>query len=116
MKVPLSSLILRLTCAISDLLTFFRDKRLPVIAPYYSAIYSDGGFAILGQVLARLTGKSVTESFEEILWKPLGMNSTSTRVPKGPKLNAVDRTSAAKKLKPPLNTTSWGYDYEIVAS
>ncbi|KAJ5975525.1 hypothetical protein N7481_009232 [Penicillium waksmanii] len=97
-----------------DLFTFFREKRLPVIAPYHSAIYSDGGFAILGQVLARLSGKSVTDSFEEILWKPLGMNNTSTQVPKGSNLNTIDRTPVAHKSK--LNETAWGQGIEIVAS
>ncbi|KAJ5391966.1 hypothetical protein N7509_007456 [Penicillium cosmopolitanum] len=97
-----------------DLFTFFREKRLPVIAPYHSAIYSDGGFAVLGQVLARLSGKSVTDSFEELLWKPLGMTNTSTRVPKGSNLNVIDRTSVAHKSS--LNMTAWGQDLEIVAS
>ncbi|KAJ5110561.1 hypothetical protein N7532_001096 [Penicillium argentinense] len=92
-----------------DLLEFFRDKRLPVVAPYHSAIYSDGGFAILGQVLARLSGQSVTDAFEEILWKPLGMNSTSTQVPTGSNLNVIDRLRIS-------NESAWGSDVEIVAS
>lgn len=93
---------------------FFGEERMPVIAPYHSSIYSDGGYAILGQVLARMTGKSVTESFEELLWKPLGMNSTSTRFPKGPNVNAIDRSRTVKDSK--LGFTSWGSDLEIVAS
>ncbi|OQE25597.1 hypothetical protein PENSTE_c006G07157 [Penicillium steckii] len=96
---------------VEDLLTFFREKRLPVVAPYHSAIYSDGGFAILGQVLAKLSGKSVPDAFEDILWKPLGMNSTSTTVPKGSDINAMDRARLGLGLK-----TSWGQDLEIVAS
>ena len=81
------------------------------MAPYHSAIYSDGGFAILGQVLAKLSGKSVPDAFEDILWKPLGMNSTSTTVPKGSDINAMDRARLGLGLK-----TSWGQDLEIVAS
>lgn len=92
-----------------DLLTFFRDKRIPVIAPYHNAIYSDGGYAVLGQVLARLSGKNVTDAFEDILWKPLGMNSTSTRTPEGANINTIDRSRIS-------NETSWGHDLEIVAS
>jgi CubicO group peptidase (beta-lactamase class C family) len=99
---------------ITDLLAFFRDKRLPVIAPYHSVIYSDGGFAILGQVLARLSGKNVTETFEETLWKPLGMNSTSTQMPKGSNLNVIDRTTVANRSS--LKHTAWGTDIEVVAS
>ena len=96
---------------ISDLLTFFREKRLPVIAPYHSAIYSDGGYAILGQVLAKIAGKSVADAFKDILWQPFGMNSTSTTVAKGSDINAMDRFRLESG-----SMTSWGLDLDIVAS
>ncbi|KAK5796538.1 hypothetical protein VI817_005823 [Penicillium citrinum] len=99
------------TGGIADLLTFFREKRLPVIAPYHSAIYSDGGYAILGQVLAKIAGKSVADAFKDILWQPLGMNSTSTTVPKGSDINAMDRSRLESG-----SMTSWGLDLDIVSS
>jgi len=91
------------------LLAFFRDKKAPVTSPWRNAIYSDGGFAILGQVLVRLSGKSYTEAIQEILFEPLGMDSTSTKKPTGSDLNVVDRSIIDKN-------SSWGLDLEIVAS
>jgi CubicO group peptidase (beta-lactamase class C family) len=91
------------------LLAFFRDEKKPVISPWRNAVYSDGGFAILGQVLARLSGKTYTDAIKEILFHPLGMDSTSTKTPKGPDRNVIDRSIISK-------TSSWGLDLEIVAS
>jgi CubicO group peptidase (beta-lactamase class C family) len=92
-----------------DLLTFFRDEKKPVISPWRNAVYSDGGFAILGQVLIRLSGKSFPEAIQEVIFDPLGMDSTSTTIPKGPDLNVIDRSIIDKN-------SSWGVDLEIVAS
>lgn len=80
-----------------------------MISPWRNAVYSDGGFAILGQVLARISKKTFTEAIQEILFDPLGMNSTSTKVPKGSNLNVVNRTIIDQ-------TSAWGGDLEIVAS
>jgi CubicO group peptidase (beta-lactamase class C family) len=93
-----------------DLISFFRNEKMPVISPWRNAMYSDGGFAILGQVLARMTGKTFTEAIQEILFDPLGMDSTSTKVPKGSDLNIVNRTAIIG------NESSWGVDLEILAS
>ncbi|KAJ6190437.1 hypothetical protein N7519_000458 [Penicillium mononematosum] len=92
-----------------DLLRFFRDEKKPVISPFRNAVYSDGGFAILGQVLARLSGKTYSEAVQEVLFDPLGLESMSTKVPTGPDLNVIDRRTIDKN-------TSWGGDIEIVAS
>jgi CubicO group peptidase (beta-lactamase class C family) len=91
------------------LFTFFRDEKKPVISPWRNAVYSDGGFAILGQVLVRLSGKTFTEAIQEIIFDPIGMDSTSTKKPKGSDLNVIDRSAIS-------NSTSWGLDSEIVAS
>ncbi|CAI7579681.1 unnamed protein product [Penicillium discolor] len=92
-----------------DLLKFFRNERKPVISPFRNAVYSDGGFAILGQVLARLLGKTYREAVQEVLFDPLGLESMSTTVPTGSNLNVIDRRSIDKN-------TSWAGDVEIVAS
>jgi CubicO group peptidase (beta-lactamase class C family) len=86
-----------------------RDEKAPVISPFRNAIYSDGGFAVLGQVLARVTGKSFTEAIQDTLFDPLGLDSMSTKVPKGSGLNVIDRSIIDKN-------SSWGLDLEIVAS
>jgi CubicO group peptidase (beta-lactamase class C family) len=93
----------------ADLLKFFRDEKKPVISPFRNAVYSDGGFAILGQVLARLSGKTYSEAVQEILFDPLGLESMSTKVPTGPDLNVIDRRIIDKN-------TSWGVDVEVIAS
>ncbi|KAF7528005.1 hypothetical protein PCG10_001940 [Penicillium crustosum] len=92
-----------------DLLKFFRDERKPVVSPFRNAVYSDGGFAILGQVLARLSGMSYREAVHEVLFDPLDLESMSTTVPTGSDLNVIDRRSIDKN-------TSWAGDVEIVAS
>ncbi|KAJ5494376.1 hypothetical protein N7463_010463 [Penicillium fimorum] len=94
---------------VADLLKFFRDERKPVISPFRNAVYSDGGFAILGQVLARLSGKTYREAVHEVLFEPLGLETMSTTVPTGSDLNVIDRRSIDKN-------TSWAGDVEIVAS
>ncbi|CAG8159031.1 unnamed protein product [Penicillium nalgiovense] len=95
--------------ALEDLLKFFRDEKMPVISPFRNAVYSDGGFAILGQILARLSGRTYKEAVQEILFDPLGLESMSTTMPTGSNLNVIDRHSIDKN-------TSWGSDMEIFAS
>ncbi|KAF3010257.1 hypothetical protein E8E14_000400 [Neopestalotiopsis sp. 37M] len=51
----------------------FMCTKYPVTSPFRTAVYSDGGFAVLGQVLARLTGKDYGEAIREILFEPLGL-------------------------------------------
>lgn len=82
---------------------------MPVISPFRNAVYSDGGFAILGQILARLSGRTYKEAVQEILFDPLGLESMSTTMPTGSNLNVIDRHSIDKN-------TSWGSDMEIFAS
>ncbi|KAF4770571.1 hypothetical protein HAV15_013005 [Penicillium sp. str.  len=92
-----------------DLLKFFRDEKKPVTSPFRNAVYSDGGFAILGQVLARLSGKTYRETVQEVLFDPLGLESMSTTAPTGSDLNVIDRRSIDKN-------TTWAGDMEIAAS
>ncbi|KAJ5127620.1 hypothetical protein N7448_008399 [Penicillium atrosanguineum] len=92
-----------------ELFKFMRDEKMPVISPFRNAIYSDGGFAILGQVLARLSGQNFTEAIQQVLFEPLGLKSMSTKVPTGKGVNSIDRSIISK-------SSSWGLDLEIVAS
>lgn len=82
-----------------------RDYQLPTTAPYRSALYSDAGFAVLTLVLERLTGEEYKDAVKSVLFKPLGMESSSTVVPNGTGIDAVDRTGLL----------SWGVDLPIVA-
>lgn len=87
-----------------------RDDKRPVISPFRNAVYSDAGYSVLGQVLARLAGKKTySEAIRDILFEPLGLHNMSTQAPKGSSLNAIDRSSIDKN-------SSWGLDLEVVAS
>ncbi|GLI81751.1 hypothetical protein PoHVEF18_010140 [Penicillium ochrochloron] len=95
---------------VKDFLNFMRDDKRPVISPFRNAVYSDAGYSVLGQVVARLSGKKTySEAIHDILFKPLGLDNMSTKVPKGSRLNAIDRSRIDKK-------SSWGLDLEVVAS
>jgi CubicO group peptidase (beta-lactamase class C family) len=82
--------------------------KYPVTSPFRTAVYSDGGFAVLGQVLARLTGKDYGEAIREILFEPLGLEGMSDKAPSGPSINAINRKIVDKN-------SSWGLDYPITA-
>jgi CubicO group peptidase (beta-lactamase class C family) len=87
-----------------------RDDKRPVISPFRNAIYSDAGYTVLGQVVARLAGKKTySEAIRDILFKPLSLDNMSTKAPKGSGLNAIDRSRIDK-------SSSWGLDLEVVAS
>jgi CubicO group peptidase (beta-lactamase class C family) len=92
----------------ADLLTHMRDVKRPVTSPYRNALYSDGGFALLGEVLARISGQSYGDAIQSILCEPLGMEHISVTAPKGEGVNAINRTAIT-------NNTSWGLDLPIVA-
>nr|RBR00761.1 hypothetical protein FVER53263_10996 [Fusarium verticillioides] len=86
-------------------LEFMRDKQVPTMGPWRSALYSDAGFGVLTLILERLTGQEYKDAIADIIFKPLGMNSSSAVVPNSTDLDAVARTG----LK------SWGTDVPIVA-
>lgn len=77
---------------LADLIAHMRDVKRPVISPYRNAVYSDGGFAILGEVLARLCGKSYGDAIQDVLFKPLEIENMSVTAPKGEGTNAINRT------------------------
>ncbi|KAJ5461991.1 uncharacterized protein N7458_003543 [Penicillium daleae] len=93
-----------------DFLTFMRDDKRPVISPFRNAVYSDAGYSVLGQVLARLAGKKTySEAIHQVLFEPLGLHNMSTKAPTGADLNAINRSIIDK-------SSAWGIDIEVVAS
>ena len=52
-------------------------KSPPMFAPGARFFYSNTNFVLLGMVIEKVTGKSVSDNFSERLFKPLGMNATS---------------------------------------
>ncbi|KAM5386937.1 hypothetical protein ACJZ2D_000230 [Fusarium nematophilum] len=92
----------------ADLLKHMRDDKHPVVSPFRNAVYSDGGFAILGELLARISGQTYNDAMRDILFKPLGLDDMSVTVPNGSDTNAINRL-------PVDNTSSWGLDIPIVA-
>ncbi|PLB39916.1 serine hydrolase domain-containing protein [Aspergillus candidus] len=60
----------------------------PEFAPWTSPVYSNNGFILLGVVIAKLTGKSIDQVYQESIFKPLGLDSTFSSPPKDPKLIA----------------------------
>ncbi|KAK2059000.1 beta-lactamase [Colletotrichum caudatum] len=91
-----------------DLFEYLSRKR-PVISPYRNAVYSDGGYSLLGQVLARLTGQTYADALRSLILEPLGLNGTTAAVPNGTDINAINRALYA-------NFSAFGLDVPITAS
>ncbi|KAI5455602.1 beta-lactamase/transpeptidase-like protein [Mariannaea sp. PMI_226] len=96
-------------CSIPAFLETMRDEKHPTEPPFQNPLYSDGGFAILGRVLERLTGKPYNDALQVALAKPLGLNSTSSVAPHNKHLNAIVVPGG-------INYSSWGVDNQIAAS
>ncbi len=59
---------------------FARKYRRPLIAaPGSKFIYSDTGYEVLGELIKKVTGKSVDVYARETVFEPLGMNDTEYR-------------------------------------
>lgn len=80
----------------------------PVTAPYERAMYSDGGYLLLTQMLERMSGMTYDEAIHDILSKPLGLEGTSAVVPEGDDINAIDRRLIDE-------ASLFGYDVPIAA-
>ncbi|KAK2042404.1 beta-lactamase [Colletotrichum somersetense] len=91
-----------------DLFEYLSRKR-PVISPYRNAVYSDGGYSLLGQVLARLTGQTYADALRSLILEPLGLNGTTAAAPNGTDINAINRALYA-------NFSAFGLDVPITAS
>ncbi|KAM0292374.1 hypothetical protein ACHAPM_011754 [Fusarium culmorum] len=88
-----------------EFLNYMRDQQYPTIASNRNALYSDAGYGVLTLILERLTGQEYRDAVRDVIFEPLGMNSSSATVPSGTDVNAVNRTGIG----------SWGLDIPVVA-
>lgn len=82
-----------------------RDEQHPVLSPFLTAAYSDAGYTLLGEVLARLAGSNYLDALHNSVLDSLGLNDTSTTAPIGAGANVINRSSQAN--------SSWGYDIPL---
>jgi CubicO group peptidase (beta-lactamase class C family) len=54
-----------------------------VCTPGTQSVYSDLGFILLGEIIARLTGRALDQLARERIFEPLGMHSTAFNPPEG---------------------------------
>ena len=92
-------------------------KSPPMFAPGARFFYSNTNFVLLGMVIEKVTGKSVSDNFSERLFKPLGMNATSapgtsTSLP-DPYLSGI--TEQADPLGKIKNATNWNPSFAFTA-
>lgn len=68
--------------AIEDILDLLRDVNKPLFAPQdigkrkKKASYSDSNFQLLIAVIESVTGKSLSQAFQELIFQPLGLEET----------------------------------------
>ncbi|KAI1841831.1 hypothetical protein JX265_009440 [Neoarthrinium moseri] len=74
-----------------QLFKYMRDVKHPVTSPFQGAIYSDAGFLVLGQILARISGQQYKDAVRDILFEPLALDGMSATMPNGSDINAIDR-------------------------
>lgn len=85
-----------------------RNDRRPVIPPFQTPLYSDGGYGVLGRLLERITGLPYNDALQTTLAVPLGLNSTMSIKPSNDSLNAV-------VLPGSVGESSWGFDNQVTA-
>ncbi|KPA36893.1 hypothetical protein FLAG1_10309 [Fusarium langsethiae] len=95
-------------CGFEDFLAYMKETKRPVTLPYQVPVYSDGGFAMLGGVLQRLTGLPYNDAIRTILGNPLRLNSSSSIEPKGKDRNVL-------AIPGPAEVSSWGKDKQVIA-
>jgi CubicO group peptidase (beta-lactamase class C family) len=95
-------------CTFEDFLAYMKMNKRPVTLPYEVPVYSDGGFAMLGGVLQRLTGLPYNDAIKTILGKPLGLNSSTSIEPKDNDRNVL-------VVPGPAEVSSWGQDKQVIA-
>lgn len=52
-----------------------KDLKRPVMPAFQTAMYSDAGFGLLGQVLEKLTNQTYEDALQTYLAEPLSLNS-----------------------------------------
>ena len=84
------------TVTSSDILSFYEDVADLNAAPGTTYIYNNGGWVIISAVIESITGKSLEEALEELVFRPTGMNDTRVRrsdfnfVPNSASPHAID--------------------------
>ncbi|KAF2094653.1 beta-lactamase/transpeptidase-like protein [Rhizodiscina lignyota] len=68
------------TCGESQWIAGLEDRH-PSFLPFTSPGYSDNGFASLGLAISHLTGKNMTQLYQESIFGPLGMSSSNSSTP-----------------------------------
>ncbi|GJN76845.1 hypothetical protein PLIIFM63780_000333 [Purpureocillium lilacinum] len=96
-------------CSIPDFLKLMRNEKRPTMPPFQRPLYSDGGWAILGRVLERLTNLPLNDALQKALSKPLDLNYTAYMKPPRNDTNAI-------VLPGSLDESSWGYDNQVISS
>ncbi|KAJ6447000.1 beta-lactamase [Purpureocillium lavendulum] len=96
-------------CSIPDFLKLMRNEKRPTMPPFQRPLYSDGGWAILGRVLERLTKLPLNDALQKTLSKPLGLDYTAYMKPPKNHSNTI-------VLPGDLSKSSWGYDNQVIAS
>lgn len=76
----------------------YLQKTDPVFAPQIETSYSNVGFDLLGQVLAKVTNMKYENYIEKAILKPLGLHETSFEAP-------VDSVAASAG-----SGSDWGVD------
>src|SRR5699024_4725841 len=90
----------------TDFLKLMRNEKRPTMPPFQRPLYSDGGWAILGRVLERLTNLPLNDALQKALSKPLDLNYTAYMKPPRNDTNAI-------VLPGSLDESSWGYDNQV---
>ncbi|CEI59953.1 hypothetical protein FVEN_g8243 [Fusarium venenatum] len=97
-----------LGCGFEDFLAYMKLSKRPVTLPYEVPVYSDGGFAMLGGVLERLSGLPYNDAIKAVLGKPLGFNSSTSIAPGGNERNVL-------AIPGPPEVSSWAKDKQVIA-
>lgn len=93
-------------------------KSPPMFAPGAQFFYSNTNFVLLGMVIEKVTGKSVSDNFKDRLFKPLGMNATSapgtsTSLPEPFLSGITEQGDPLGKIK---NATNWNPSFAFTAA
>ncbi|RFN48822.1 beta-lactamase-like protein [Fusarium flagelliforme] len=95
-------------CGFEDFLVAMKERKRPVVLPFETPAYSDGGYAMLGGILHRLTGMPYNEAIQSILSEPLDLGVSGSVEPQGD-----DRNVLAIPGDP--SVSSWGQDRQVLA-
>ncbi|RBR18132.1 uncharacterized protein FIESC28_06198 [Fusarium coffeatum] len=95
-------------CGFEDFLVVMKERKRPVVLPFETPAYSDGGYAMLGGILHRLTGMPYHDAIQSILSEPLGLNVSGSVEPEGDDRNVLAVPGNA-------SVSSWGQDRQVLA-